>query len=78
MEEYDEEYFNNIVEEEPYMTKEEEREYLELYYYSDFIDLYMKLKNIAYNYQSDLFHKKGDNADDFIEFMLDNIKLNDN
>lgn len=75
MEEYDEEYFNNNVEEEPIMTKEEERDYLELYYYSDFIDLYIKIKDISYNYQSDLFNKKGDNADNLIEFMLDNIKL---
>ena len=49
--------------------------YLELYYCSDFIDLYIKIKDLSYNYQSDLFNKKGDNADNFIEFMLDNIKL---
>ena len=69
------EYQEEIEEKEEEMTEEEEREYLEYYYYHDFIDLYCKLKDISKNYQSNLFLKKGENADLFIEFILNHIQL---
>ena len=70
-----EEYIEEIEEIEEEMTQGEEREYLEYYYYQDFINLYLKLKDISKNYQSNLFLKKGENADLFIEFILNHIQL---
>lgn len=46
-----------------------ENEVLELKYYSNIIDLYIRFKEITQSFGSQLFHQKNDNANDLFIFL---------
>tara|TARA_B100000902_G_C27145227_1_gene830745 strand:+ start:373 stop:738 length:366 start_codon:yes stop_codon:yes gene_type:complete len=49
--------------------KQNDNELLELKYYSDIVDIYLRMKNITQSFGSDLFFKKNDNANDLYCFL---------